>query len=112
MIGRADLLRQRPIKLAKTDGLDLSFLTTFAGPSGKSSTRRTQEVHSNGPVLDDRILADPEVMDAIKNEKVGIQAAFCCPCAFLIFPKLNLVLKRSCPAACRERAALLPVEQH
>lgn len=70
MIGRADLLRQRPIKLAKTDGLDLSFLTTFAGPSGKSSTRRTQEVHSNGPVLDDRILADPEVMDAIKNEKV------------------------------------------
>lgn len=72
VIGRADLLAQRPVKLAKTDGLDLSFLTTYAGPSAMgSNARRSQEVHSNGPVLDDRILADPEVMDAIVNEKVG-----------------------------------------
>ncbi|PNH05784.1 Ferredoxin-dependent glutamate synthase, chloroplastic [Tetrabaena socialis] len=70
VIGRADLLAQRPVKLAKTDGLDLSFLTTFAGPSGASSSRRTQEVHSNGPQLDDIVLADAEVMDAITNEKV------------------------------------------
>ncbi len=61
VIGRADLLAQRPVKLAKTDGLNLSFLTTFAGPSGASSARRTQPVHDNGPQLDDRILADPEV---------------------------------------------------
>ncbi len=26
------------------------------------------QVHGNGPVLDDEILADPEVQDAIKNE--------------------------------------------
>ena len=26
------------------------------------------QVHGNGPVLDDDILADPEVQDAIKNE--------------------------------------------
>ena len=30
------------------------------------------QVHGNGPVLDDEILADPEVQDAIKNEgRVG-----------------------------------------
>ncbi|GIL70387.1 hypothetical protein Vretimale_3573 [Volvox reticuliferus] len=69
VIGRADLLQQRSVKLAKTDGLDLSFLTTFTGPSGASSSRRNQEVHDNGPQLDDRILADAEVMDAIANEK-------------------------------------------
>lgn len=27
-----------------------------------------QQVHSNGPCLDDEILADPEIQDAIKNE--------------------------------------------
>lgn len=26
------------------------------------------EVHNDGPVLDDKILADPKVLDAIKNE--------------------------------------------
>ena len=31
LIGRADLLRQRDTRLAKTSGLDLSFLTSFAG---------------------------------------------------------------------------------
>jgi len=67
LIGRADLLRQRPVKLAKTTGLDLSFLTTFAGPSGASSGRLAAAVKSNGPVLDDRILADPEIAAAIKG---------------------------------------------
>ncbi|KAG2445645.1 hypothetical protein HXX76_000255 [Chlamydomonas incerta] len=74
VIGRADLLKQRSVKLAKTEGLDLSFLTTFAGASGKSSTRRAQEVHDNGPQLDDRILADPEVMAAIKDHKTVAKA--------------------------------------
>ena len=31
LIGRADLLRQRDVTLAKTANLDLTFLTTFAG---------------------------------------------------------------------------------
>ncbi|KAG2493454.1 hypothetical protein HYH03_008271 [Edaphochlamys debaryana] len=69
VIGRADLLAQRPVKLAKTEGLDLSFLTTFAGPSGSSSARRTQEVHDNGPQLDDRVIADADVMAAIQGHK-------------------------------------------
>eukprot|EP00798_Chlamydomonas_sp_ICE-L_P001365 gene1365-32729_t len=71
-IGRADLLKQRDLDqhVRKTKNLDLSFLTTFAGPSGKSSDRIKQVTHTNGPCLDDRILADPEIVDAIKNEKM------------------------------------------
>ncbi|BDA41678.1 Ferredoxin-dependent glutamate synthase, chloroplastic [Coccomyxa sp. Obi] len=68
LIGRGDLLKQRPITLAKTEGLDLSFLTHYAGETAPSSSRAAQEVHSNGPVLDDEILADPEVQAAIKEE--------------------------------------------
>jgi hypothetical protein len=49
-------------------GLDLSFLTTYAGPSGRSSVRLAQAVHSNGPVLDDEILADKDVQEAIRTQ--------------------------------------------
>jgi glutamate synthase (ferredoxin) len=42
LIGRADLLRQRDMALAKTTGLDLSFITTYAGPVEPSSTRIAQ----------------------------------------------------------------------
>lgn len=68
LIGRADLLRQRDTPLAKTAGLDLSFLATSAGPTGLSTARIAQETHSNGPQLDDAILADPEVQAAIVGE--------------------------------------------
>ena len=46
LVGRADLLKQSVTKLPKTEGLDLSFLTTFAGKSGSSNERRGQEVGS------------------------------------------------------------------
>ena len=46
LVGRADLLKQSVTKLPKTEGLDLSFLTTFAGKSGSSNQRRGQEVGS------------------------------------------------------------------
>lgn len=65
LVGRADLLRQRPTPLAKTSGLDLSFLTTHAPGAGSSAARLAQEVHGNGPQLDDALLADPEVLAAI-----------------------------------------------
>ena len=68
LIGRADLLRQRQRPLAKTTGLDLSFLTTYAGETGSSNARLAQDVHDNGPQLDDEILADPAVMEAINTE--------------------------------------------
>jgi hypothetical protein len=39
------------------------FLYQNAGlPKWSSSQIRSQDVHSNGPVLDETILADPEVM--------------------------------------------------
>ena len=70
LIGRSDLLRQRKdLQLAKTNGLDLTYLTQKVAVRGKSADRRAAEVHSNGPQLDDRILADGEVQEAIKSEK-------------------------------------------
>ncbi|KAG2290707.1 hypothetical protein Bca52824_050311 [Brassica carinata] len=69
IIGRTDLLKPRDISLVKTH-LDLSYLLSSVGLPKRSSTSiRKQEVHSNGPVLDDTILQDPEIMDAIENEQ-------------------------------------------
>lgn len=68
LVGHANYLQQRDAPLAKTSGLDLSFLTTFAGESGASSIRIAQAVHSNGPQLDDEILADKAVQDAIRSQ--------------------------------------------
>lgn len=45
LIGRADLLKQRAdLQLAKTQGLDLSYITSYAGVTGPSSIRSKQEV--------------------------------------------------------------------
>jgi hypothetical protein len=44
LVGRADLLRPKNVKVAKTAGLDLSYITRFAGPVRKSSERIKQEV--------------------------------------------------------------------
>ena len=68
LVGRADLLAQKKAPLAKTTGLDLSFLTRHAGAAAKSSGRIGQAVHDNGPVLDDDLLADKEVVAAIAKE--------------------------------------------
>jgi len=48
LVGRADLLRQRDLTLAKTAGLDLSYITAYAGPVQPSSERAANEV---GPPL-------------------------------------------------------------
>ncbi|KAG9156250.1 hypothetical protein Leryth_009131 [Lithospermum erythrorhizon] len=62
VIGRTDLLRPRDISLMKTQHLDLSYLISNVGlPKWSSTTIRNQDVHTNGPVLDDIVLADPEV---------------------------------------------------
>jgi glutamate synthase (ferredoxin) len=44
LVGRADLLKERGVNLAKTGGLDLSFITAFAGKAGASTSRLSQEV--------------------------------------------------------------------
>ena len=52
LIGRADLLRQRPdLALAKTQGLDLATITAFAGDSSPSSGRAAMEVRFICPLL-------------------------------------------------------------
>eukprot|EP00897_Mesotaenium_endlicherianum_P005262 jgi/Mesen1/4764/ME000242S03939 len=62
IIGHTELLRMRDVGLQKTEALDLSFILTGQGTPQQSSTeRRAQPVHSNGPVLDDELLANPEV---------------------------------------------------
>lgn len=71
VIGRTNLLKPRDISLVKTQHLDLNYILSNVGfPKWSSTEIRTQEVHSNGPVLDDVILADTEVLEAIANEKV------------------------------------------
>ena len=71
IIGRTELLRPRDISLVKTQHLDLSYVLSNVGiPKWSSTAIRKQEAHSNGPVLDDILLSDPEISDAIENEKV------------------------------------------
>jgi glutamate synthase (ferredoxin) len=68
VVGQAHLLKQRNVPLAKTEGLDLSFITTFAGETAEASSERiAQEVHDNGRVLDDDLLDDREVTQAIES---------------------------------------------
>ncbi|KAH6832541.1 glutamate synthase 1 [Perilla frutescens var. hirtella] len=71
VIGHTDLLKPRDISLVKTQHLDLSYILSSVGLPKLSSTQiRKQEVHSNGPVLDDTLLADKEIAKAIDNETV------------------------------------------
>ncbi|MBD2088093.1 glutamate synthase-related protein [Coleofasciculus sp. FACHB-542] len=68
IIGRADLLKVRPTKLTKTQALNLDCLTRLPDTREDRSWLVHEAVHSNGPVLDDQLLNDPEVKDAIANQ--------------------------------------------
>jgi glutamate synthase (ferredoxin) len=77
VIGRNDLFRQTGTSAGgsvtagqpkKTSELDLSFLTTSSGASGSSQARRRSPAHSDGRVLDDEILEDAAVLQAIAEE--------------------------------------------
>ncbi|MEM8828240.1 MAG: glutamate synthase large subunit [Cyanobacteria bacterium P01_G01_bin.19] len=68
IIGRADLLVQNTeAHIAKTNGLDLSCLIDLPNVKADRSWLNHDEVHTNGDVLDDKILADPDVAGAIAN---------------------------------------------
>lgn len=70
VIGHTELLRARDVSLLKTRHLDLGVILSSAGLPKLSSTEiRKQSVHTNGPVLDETILSDPEISDAIEHEK-------------------------------------------
>ncbi len=69
IIGRTDLLVQNnKISVAKTNGLDLSCLINLPNVKSDRSWLEHEEVHSNGVVLDDEILADADIVNAIANQ--------------------------------------------
>ena len=69
IIGRADLLKVREnAKLTKTQSLDLSCLIHLPDAREDRGWLTHEIVHSNGPVLDDELLADPEIQAAIQNQ--------------------------------------------
>ncbi|MHC5828722.1 MAG: glutamate synthase-related protein, partial [Nostoc sp.] len=69
IIGRADLLKLRPeVKLTKTQSLNLDCLLQLPDTRENRSWLLHEEVHSNGVVLDDKFLADPDIQVAIRNQ--------------------------------------------
>jgi len=69
VIGRADLLKVREgVTLTKTKCLDLTCLTHLPDSRTNRSWLTHEVVHSNGPVLDDELLADPQVQTAIQQQ--------------------------------------------
>ncbi len=66
IVGRADLLMARnDVSLTKTKALDLSALVKLPDVKSDRTWLKHGDVHSNGPVLDDDILADADVIAAI-----------------------------------------------
>ena len=69
IIGRADLLKEREgVNLTKTSALNLNCLIDLPDTKSDRSWLKHQEVHSNGSVLDDQLLADAEILEAIQNQ--------------------------------------------
>ena len=69
IIGRTDLLVQNSeVEIAKTNGLDLSCLIDLPNVKTDRSWLKHEEVHTNGKVLDEEILADNRVAEAIANQ--------------------------------------------
>ena len=71
LIGRSELLRPRTVALTKTRAVDLScLLDPIPAAADRRWLRHAPEAHGNGPVLEDRLLADPAVMAAIEGHGV------------------------------------------
>ncbi|MEH2136262.1 glutamate synthase large subunit [Nostoc sp.] len=69
IIGRADLLKLREeAKLTKTRSLNLDCLLKLPDSRDNRSWLVHEEVHSNGVVLDDKFLADPDIQTAIRDQ--------------------------------------------
>lgn len=69
IIGRTDLLSQNSeASIAKTEGLDLSCLIDLPNVKADRSWLQHGDVHTNGAVLDDELLADPAISKAIANQ--------------------------------------------
>ncbi|MDJ0703129.1 MAG: glutamate synthase-related protein [Leptolyngbyaceae cyanobacterium MO_188.B28] len=70
IVGRADLLQPREtVNLTKASSLNLSALTTLPDTREDRHWLTHEDVHSNGPVLDDDILSRPAIQAAIEQQK-------------------------------------------
>ncbi|WP_425590764.1 glutamate synthase large subunit [Cyanobacterium sp. DS4] len=68
IIGRADLLTYRhDAKLTKTKALILDCLTNLPDTKTNRDWLKQVDTHTNGHVLDDEILADSNIIDAIES---------------------------------------------
>ena len=68
LIGRNELLRPRQVALTKTSSLDLSsLLGSIPAAIDRSWLQHDPEAHGNGPILEDQLLADPEVLQAMEH---------------------------------------------
>lgn len=69
IMGRADLLKVREgVQITKTQSLNLDCLTNLPDTRTDRSWLEHDEVHSNGHVLDDEILADADIQAAIRDQ--------------------------------------------
>ncbi|MBW4683253.1 MAG: glutamate synthase subunit alpha [Microcoleus vaginatus WJT46-NPBG5] len=69
IIGRADLLKVKEgVQLTKTKSLNLDCLLKLPDSRANRDWLHHEPVHSNGPVLDDELLADSEIQAAIQNQ--------------------------------------------
>ncbi|MGK7889976.1 MAG: glutamate synthase-related protein [Leptolyngbyaceae cyanobacterium] len=68
LTGRADLLTMREgVSLTKTQAINLDCLLNLPDTKSDRTWLDHEPVHSNGPVLDDTILADAEVQAVLTN---------------------------------------------
>ena len=69
VIGRADLIKERDqVHLTKVQALNLNCLLQLPDTTRNRSWLEHEEVHSNGVVLDDQLLADPDIQAAIRHQ--------------------------------------------
>ena len=68
LIGRTELLQPRAVQLAKTKAIDLScLLDPIPQAADRSWLQHDAEAHGNGPILEDQLLADAELLAAIEG---------------------------------------------
>tara|TARA_B100000214_G_scaffold209484_1_gene152049 strand:+ start:1 stop:1128 length:1128 start_codon:yes stop_codon:yes gene_type:complete len=70
LIGRTELLKARKLDLTKTKELDLSsLLKPLKNSTDRSWLNHEKQAHSNGEVLENFLLKDKDISNAIKTQK-------------------------------------------
>ena len=68
IVGRSELMGMRDdVKLTKAESINLDFLTELPQSRDRDWLQH-ETVHSNGPVLDNQLLADPDIQSAIDHQ--------------------------------------------